>query len=175
MIVDEKGLAHLMRRSQKGDRQAYVALLQECARWLQRYFSRRAPAHQLDDLVQETLMSLHAKLASHDPARPVIPWLAALARYRWIDHLRKVYRASEVDLVEDVAIPSDEDTIMARMSLDRLLEQLTPAQAQAIALVKIEGLSIAEAARRCGQSEPLVKVNIHRGLKKMATLVESAQ
>ncbi len=175
MIVDEATLGALMARSQKGDRQAYSALLQACARWLQRYFARRAPHHLLDDLVQETLLSLHAKLASHDPARPVMPWLAAMARYRWIDQLRKIYRAGEVELAEDIPALDAQDGLVARMSLDRLLAQLNPAQTEAIKLVKIEGLSIAEAARRCGQSESLVKVNIHRGLKKLAALVESAQ
>jgi RNA polymerase sigma-70 factor (ECF subfamily) len=174
-MADESSLRHLMVRSQKGDRKAYVALLEECAAWLQRYFARRAPAHQLDDLVQETLISLHRKLASYDPARPVMPWLAALARYRWIDHLRRIYRAGEVELADDVPARDEENMMMARMSLERLLAQLSPAQAKAIELVKIEGLSIAEAAQRCGQSEPLVKVNIHRGLKKMAALVESAE
>jgi len=50
---------------------------------------------------------------------------------------------------------------------------LPPGQAQAITLVKIEGASIAEASQICGQSESLVKVNIHRGLKKLAQLIES--
>ena len=46
-------------------------------------------------------------------------------------------------------------------------------QAEVISLVKIEGLSIIEAAAQTGQSESLVKVNIHRGLKKMSALIES--
>ena len=61
----------------------------------------------------------------------------------------------------------------ARLSLDRLLALLPAGQAQAITLVKIEGASIAEASRISGQSESLVKVNIHRGLRKLAGLVES--
>ena len=57
--------------------------------------------------------------------------------------------------------------------LDRMLALLPTGQAQAITLVKIEGASIAEASQICGQSESLVKVNIHRGLKKLAQLIES--
>ena len=68
---------------------------------------------------------------------------------------------------------SEEDGIAARISLERLFGHLPVAQALVIRLVKIEGLSIAEAADRTGQSEPLVKVNIHRGLKRLAALVES--
>ena len=76
-------------------------------------------------------------------------------------------------LDDEYAVASDEDSISARVSIDRLMGFLSLGQAQAIRLVKIDGHSIAEAALRSGQSEPLIKVNIHRGLKKMAALVES--
>ena len=64
---------------------------------------------------------------------------------------------------------------MARISLRRLFRTLTPAQVAAIELVKIEGQSISEAAARTGQSESAVKVNIHRGLRKLSALVEEAK
>ncbi len=62
---------------------------------------------------------------------------------------------------------------MSRLSLDSLLTCLPKAQASAIMLTKVEGRSVQETARICGQSEALVKVNVHRGLKKLAALVES--
>ncbi|PLK22532.1 RNA polymerase subunit sigma-24 [Porphyrobacter sp. TH134] len=174
MRVDEASLVRLMAMSQQGDRQAYAALLAECQRWLRRYYSRRIAPAQLDDLVQETLMALHNKRATWDSSRPFLPWLAAIARYRWVDHLRRLYRADECELVTDFAGQDEEPAIAARISLDRLLGILPDAQARAIALVKIEGLSIAEAAEATGQSQSLVKVNIHRGLKKLAHTVEKA-
>jgi RNA polymerase sigma factor (sigma-70 family) len=174
MRADEASLARLMVMSQKGDRQAYAALLAECQSWLRRYYSRRIAPAQLDDLVQETLMALHNKRASWDHARPFLPWLAAIARYRWVDHLRRLYRSDECELAADFAGQDEEPAIAARISLDRLLGILPDAQARVIALVKIEGLSIAEAAEATGQSESLVKVNIHRGLKKLAHTVEKA-
>jgi RNA polymerase sigma-70 factor (ECF subfamily) len=175
MIADEHTLARLMAAAQTGDRQAYGVLLAEARRWLLRYLARKVPPGQLDDVVQDVLLSLHAKRASFDPARPFLPWLAAIARYRWVDHLRRSYRREEVALGDhDVAGSDDSDAVMARISLDRLFGSLPPAQAVAIELVKIEGRSISEAAARCGQSEPLVKVNIHRGLKRLAALIEKA-
>lgn len=175
MTADEQTLSRLMAAAQTGDRQAYGVLLVEVRRWLQRYLARKVPPGQIDDLVQEVLVSLHAKRASYDPARPFLPWLAAIARYRWVDHLRRSYRRAEVELGDHDAVQESEaDTVMARISLDRLFTSLPPAQAEAIELVKIEGHSIAEAAARCGQSESLVKVNIHRGLRKLAALIEKA-
>ena len=103
-----------------------------------------------------------------------MPWLAAIARYRWVDHLRRLYRADETALDPEVAGIDEEPAMTARITLERLFGVLPGAQARAIALVKIEGLSIAEASAATGQSEPLVKVNIHRGLKKLAHMIEKA-
>lgn len=174
MRPDEASLAQLMAMAQRGDKQAYGVLLTECQRWLRSYLGRRIAPNHLDDLVQDTLMALHHKLATYDPARAFLPWLAAIARYRWVDHLRRVYRADEVELDDHLAGESEEPAIAARISLERLFAQLPDGQAQAIELVKIEGLSIAEAARACGQSESLIKVNIHRGLKKLSAMIEKA-
>ena len=175
MIADEASLAQLMAASQKGDANAYRVLLSEIQLWLERYFRRRVAPAQLDDLVQEVMMAVHAKRATWDPTRAFLPWLAAIARYRWIDHLRKVYRKAEDELGDhDAAEDSEEEAMMARMSLERLFVHLPEKQSEVIELVKIEGLSIAEASAKTGQSESLVKVNIHRGLKKLSALVEKA-
>jgi RNA polymerase sigma-70 factor (ECF subfamily) len=93
-------------------------------------------------------------------------------RHLYCFHLRRLYRADEHELREELIGTDDEPAIAARISLGRLLGLLPEAQAQAITLVKIEGLSIAEASQATGQSESLVKVNIHRGLKKLAHMIE---
>ncbi|MEM1196388.1 MAG: sigma-70 family RNA polymerase sigma factor [Pseudomonadota bacterium] len=173
MVADEATLARLMGASQTGDKAACNVLLSEVGVWLERYFRRRVPPHQIDDLVQEVLIAFYTKRGTWDPARPFLPWLAAIARYRWVDHLRKVYKHESKELMEDDAVEdSEEEVVMARVSLDRLFLKLPEKQAKAIELVKIGGLSVREAAEKTGQSESLVKVNIHRGLKKLATLVE---
>ena len=118
-------------------------------------------------------MSVHRKRATYDPALPYLPWLAAIARYRWVDQLRRGYRAAE-DALDDAAAEEDfEAEVLARISIDRMLTRLSIGQADAIRLVKIEGLSVAEAAVRAGQSEALIKINIHRGLKRLAEHVAS--
>ncbi len=175
MIADEAGFVRLMIASQAGDRRAYTVLLTEVQLWLERYFRRRVAPAQLDDLVQEVLLALHAKRATWDETRAFLPWLAAIARYRWIDHLRRVYRSAEDALEDqDSAEDSEEEAVLARMSLERLFVHLPQGQCEAIDLVKIKGLSVTEAAERSGQSESLIKVNIHRGLRKLSALVEEA-
>ncbi len=173
MKADDATLARLMGLSQDGDAAAYRQVLETSSNWLRGFFRRRIMPDAVDDLVQETLLSLHAKRASFDRTRPFLPWLAAIARYRWVDELRRSYRTAADELTGNEAVDSGDDELIARISLDRLLARLQPGQIDAIRLVKIEGLSIAEASARCGQSEPLVKVNIHRGLRRLAALIES--
>lgn len=173
MITDEATLSRLAALAQRGDRPAYAALLAAARHWLLRYYRRRVMPCDLEDLVQDTLLSLHRKLASYQPERQFMPWLAAIARYRFVDHLRLYYRRAEDELA-DIDLPADDDepAITARISLERLFEALPQAQCRAIELVKIEGQSISEASITTGQSESLVKVNIHRGLKRLAALIE---
>ena len=173
MIANEEGLRRLMRLSLTGDKQAYAVLLEQAGKWLARYFRQKIAADAIDDLVQDTLISLHRKRASYDPARPFLPWLAAIARYRWVDRLRQTYRHATSELQDVHGTESHEDVVGAQISIARLLDQIPPAQAEAIRLVKIDGLSIAEACAKSGQSEPLVKVNLHRGLKRLTMLIES--
>ncbi len=173
MIADDQNLARLMALAQAGDGLAYRAVLETAQRWLKRYFTGRIAPSMVDDLVQETLLAIHHKRASFDASRPFLPWLAAIARYRWVDQLRRTYRHPQDALDDDIAIDSGETAMTAQISLDRLLAMLPKAQAIAIQLVKIEGCSIAEAAAKSGQSEPSVKVNIHRGLKRLAAHIES--
>jgi len=173
MRIDHADLDRLMARAQAGDGDAYRAVLAAASGWLRRFFTGRVPPAALDDLVQETLLSVHRKRATYDPRRAFLPWLAAIARYRWVDHLRRDYRLAAPDPDPDAG--SDalfEAEVLARISLDRMLARLSAGQAEAIRLVKIEGCSVADAARQSGQSESLIKVNVHRGLKRLATFVE---
>jgi RNA polymerase sigma factor (sigma-70 family) len=173
MIAREETMRDLMTRSQNGDKQAYAVLLEQTGRWLARFFAQKIAADAVDDLVQDTLISLHRKRASYDPSRPFLPWLAAIARYRWVDRLRQTYKHAATTLDHDIGEDSHEDVVGAKISINRLLDQIPDNQACVIRLVKIKGLSIVEAAAKSGQSAPLVKVNIHRGLKKLAALIES--
>ncbi|MBV1916941.1 MAG: sigma-70 family RNA polymerase sigma factor [Sphingomonadaceae bacterium] len=172
MRTDDATLTRLMAMSQKGDKRAYATLLFEARNWLKSYLRRRVAPGHLEDVVQEVLVSLHTKLASYDPSRPFLPWLAAIARYRWVDHLRKLSRSDDAAVETEVIAESDEPAITARLSLERLFTMLPENQARVIEMVKVEGYSIAEASQASGQSESLVKVNIHRGIKRLAAIIE---
>jgi RNA polymerase sigma-70 factor (ECF subfamily) len=172
MKADDDHLRRAMALALHGDKVAYRHVLEQSRRWLLAYYRRRVSPAMIEDLVQDTLTSVHSKRQSFDPSRPYLPWLAAIARYRWVDALRRMRETDELK-AEDIASEEDDAPIVARLSIGRLLAHLPARQANAIVLTRIEGRSIAEAARICGQSESNVKVSVHRGLRKLAAMVES--
>lgn len=170
---DLHGWGALMAAGQRGNAAPYRRLLAELRPWLMRYFARRLPPSSVEDAVQETLIAIHAKRHTFEPGRPFGPWLAGIARYKWIDRLRIMGRHAADELPETLPTPDHETAVTSAAALAGLLAMLKPAQAEAIRLVKLDGLSIEEAAARTGQSASLVKVNIHRGLGRLAKFIES--
>ncbi len=170
--VGGSGWGALMAAAQSGNAAVYHRLLVEVGGWLRRYYARRLPPAMVDDAVQDTLLAIHEKRHTFDPARPFEPWLAAIARYKWIDRLRSLKSSTTEMLSEDVAVGDHGDAVTSAWSLERLLLELKPAQSDVIRLVKLQGLSIEEAAAHTGQSVSLVKVNIHRGLGRLASIAK---
>jgi RNA polymerase sigma factor (sigma-70 family) len=163
----------LMAVAQAGDGQAYEQLLRELDLWLRRFFARRLPGPAADDARQDTLLAIHARRHSFTPSRAFVPWVAAIARYKWIDRLRDASRFAALSPGDDIPIADHGEAAIGAAALDDLLGRLKPAQANVIRLVKLQGLSIGQASGATGQSAALVKVNIHRGLKKLAALIAS--
>jgi RNA polymerase sigma-70 factor (ECF subfamily) len=163
-----------MAAAQSGDGTKYRRLLGELGGWLKRYYARRLPPSMVDDAMQDTLIAIHDKRHTYDPLRPFGPWLAAIARYKWIDRLRALKAAPLTELNEEIneelAVTGHAEAVTSAAILDLLLSSLTPAQSTVIRLVKLQGLSIEEAATRTGQSASLVKVNIHRGFARLTAM-----
>ena len=168
----------LMAAAQLGNAGAYTRLLTEVDGWLRRYYARRLPVSMVEDAAQDTLLTLHARRHTYEPGRPFKAWLAGIARYKWIDRLRALDRDPAVsyaeDMSEDIAIDDHGPAIVSALLLRKLLSQLKPAQSEVIRLVKLDGLSVEEASELTGQSVPLVKVNIHRGLAMLSYIVADA-
>ena len=171
-VADASDQGTLMAAAQRGDAGAYRLLLEQLRPWLQGYFRRRLPPDLVEDAVQETMAAIHAKRHTYQPDRPIGPWIAAIAKYKWVDRLREMKRTRTVELPDDVPVEDHGSAVTSATLLGRLLGQLRPAQADAIRLVKIDGLSVEETSTRTGQSASLVKVNIHRGLARLTRIVQ---
>lgn len=162
----------LMAAAQNGHGGAYQRLLQEISGWLRHYFQRRLPHGDVDDAVQETLLAIHRRRHTYDPHYPLAPWLAGIAKRKWIDQLRAIGRRPTEELSEDISVGDHEAAVTSATVLARLLEQLRPVQAQTILLVKVQGYSVEDASRETGLSVSAVKMNIHRGLAQLTSFIE---
>ena len=170
--VDRWG--EMMIAARDGNDAAYDLLLREVAGWLQRYFRRRLSPSAADDAVQDALLAIHLRRYTYEARGPFGPWLAAIARYKWMDRLRVQYRDADMVVDEEILVGDHGDAVCSTIAINRLIDRLKPAQATVIRLVKLHGASIEEASSATGQSTSLVKVNIHRGLKQIAAYVDAS-
>jgi len=116
---------------------------------------------------------VHSRRSTYDRDRAFTSWLFAIARYKMIDHFRRVRRLQPIDGLEDVLIADGfEDASGARIDVDDLLDTLPPKQARMIRATRIEGLSVAEVAAADGLGESDVKVSVHRGLKSLMARIQ---
>jgi RNA polymerase sigma-70 factor (ECF subfamily) len=131
-------------------------------------------AEETEDLVQEALIVIHTQRHTYDPEQPLTPWVYAIARYKLIDHLRRT-RATTADVplenADDILASDDNAAAESQFDLAKLLERLPERMRLSLQYVKLEGLSVAEAADRSGMSQSAVKVNVHRGLKILTALI----
>ncbi|HEY3655447.1 MAG TPA: sigma-70 family RNA polymerase sigma factor [Steroidobacteraceae bacterium] len=178
MQLKEERLRSLLIRGLVGDASAYHLFLGELTAHLRSFLRRRMSRlpEETEDLVQELLLAIHNQRHTYDPGQPLTAWVQAIARYKLIDLLR---RRSRTDGLHD---PLDDDELFAvadtepaeaRFDLAKLLKQLPDRQRLPILYVKVEGGSVADAAKRTGMSESAVKVGIHRGLKALAVKIRS--
>jgi RNA polymerase sigma-70 factor (ECF subfamily) len=164
----------LMQAAQRGDDGSYRILLNVVRPWLCRYYAGRLPWPMVEDAVQDAMLAVHEARHAYDSSRPFVFWLAAIARYKLIDRLRGMRRTRFTVTLDDVSVEDHGGAVLHRRCVEQLLGGLKPAQSRAIELVKLTGCTIEEAARHTGQSVPLVKVNIHRGMARMARAVAGA-
>ncbi|HET9664003.1 MAG TPA: sigma factor-like helix-turn-helix DNA-binding protein, partial [Burkholderiales bacterium] len=123
----------------------------------------------------ESLIAIHNQRHTYDAGQPVTAWMHAIAKYKLVDLLRR--RGSREALTDpledgnDLFSSVDSEADDARRDIAKLLNLLPDRQRLPIVHVKLEGLSVAEAARLTGMSESAIKVGVHRGLRALAAKV----
>jgi RNA polymerase sigma factor (sigma-70 family) len=174
-LVDDACLADLMRAAQGGDSGAYRRLLANIVPRLRNLIRKRRPffsAEDIEDLVQDVLLSLHAVHATYDPQRPFMPWLLAIVHNRMADGARRYARRSshEVQVAEPPVTFSgdgenyDADGYGDPEALRQAVANLPRRQRDAIEMLKLRELSLKEASVQSGTSISALKVSVHRGM-----------
>jgi RNA polymerase sigma-70 factor (ECF subfamily) len=169
----------LMARAQNGDRQAYRILLEDLAPYVRSIAGRcfKQPS-DVEDAVQDVLLTVHMVRHAYDPRRPFGPWLLAITNRRIIDRLRRETRQKALDIALSArhetfsTAPANlHDTSFDEAVLGEAIEQLPPEQRQAIKLLKLNEMSLKEAAAVSGRSIVALKVATHRAIKSLRKIL----
>ena len=181
-VSTDDPLALLMRAAQAGNTTAYRQVLESITPVIRRIARRQRGflgPDEVEDLVQDTLLSVHAVRQTYDPTRPFLPWLLAIVRNRLADRARRYARtdAHEVAVDDlDVTFHADQANLLDEgddhdRALRRAIAQLPPTQRQAIELLKLRELSLKEAAAESGHTIGALKVATHRAMVTLRRLL----
>jgi len=170
----------LMTRAQDGDRAAYRTLLEDLTPYIRSIAGRcfKEPS-DVEDAVQDVLMTVHTVRHAYDPKRPFGPWLLAIANRRIIDRLRRQTRQK----AREIALSAEHETFLDvpanlgqanvdEAALGQAIERLPPEQRQAIKMLKLSEMSLKEAAAASGRSIAALKVATHRALKNLRGMLQ---
>ena len=179
----EPELRALMIAGLSGDAAAHRMLLEKLSSQLRGYYkghldrAGRGPV-EAEDLVQEALIAIHTRRHTYDLSQPFTPWVYAIARYKFIDYLRRTRSAAQDLPIEDtkeLSARDDQMDVESSLDLQKLMAALPQNMKAAIQAVKLDGLSVSEASAQTGMSESNVKASVHRGLKAMARLISGGR
>ena len=164
-----------MASAQAGDRDAYRRLLEAITPYVRALAARHiGNRSDVEDAVQDILLTLHTVRHTYDPARPFGPWLVTIANRRIVDALRRQGRSSahEIPIEPEHETFSASETNLQEQAVDaRMLRdavaRLPAGQRDAIRMLKLEELSLKDASAASGLSVASLKVATHRALKRL--------
>jgi len=152
--------------------------LREVAPLLRRVIRRRRSFLQpqdIEDLVQDILLSVHAVRATYDPERPFLPWLLGIVQNRLAYGARRYWRRSAHEVLVDAApvtFPDEGANIDIEVyrdpkALKEAIEDLPPGERDAIEMLKLREMSLKEASAASGKSIGALKVSVHRAMASL--------
>lgn len=178
MAENAENFEALMRQALCGDQRAYADLLQQTSRLLRPFLAKRLIfSNEVDDVLQEILISLHKARHTYDGNRPYKPWVYAIAKFRLQDHLRTHYsdqlrHAVDFDELEEHLPEHVTETAISYESISGEVEKLPGKQAEILRLMHQEGYTAREVAKKLGMNESAVKVAAHRAYKVLRSKLE---
>lgn len=171
MTEQPANLEALMRKSLEGDKLAYAELLRETARLLRPYLAKRLSFEsEVEDVLQEILISVHKARHTYDGLRPYKPWAYAIARFRLQDYLRQHYadqlrHAVDISGLENILHENVTEPGISYESISGEIQKLPGKQAAILQLMHQDGYTAKEVAEKLGMNESAVKVAAHRAYK----------
>ena len=168
---DNLNLEALMAAALAGDSRAYSQALAAISRLVRPYLSKRlSQTNEVEDVLQEILISIHKSRHTYDGKRPLKPWVYAIAKFRLSDYLRSHYsdtlrNAAELDVAEEMSAMDVTESGFTYESIKEEIAKLPGKQPMILHLIHHEGHTAKEVAAKMNMTETAVKVAAHRAYK----------
>ncbi|HYP87571.1 MAG TPA: RNA polymerase sigma factor [Polyangiaceae bacterium] len=173
-----------MDRYARGDDRAFAEVYDAIAPRVHAYLLRLTRNRvQADDLLQQTLLSMHRHRGTYASGFPVLPWAFAIARRLYIDEFRR----RRTDALWSARSVADEDRVLStfadeemasRQTAERVREvlaKLPETQRVAFDLLRVEGLSHDEAAQVLGTTVGAVKLRAFRAYEAIRAVLNRSE
>ncbi len=155
----------------QGDSARYNQFLQTLSLILRRILGKRIPVCDVEDVLQEILISIHKARHTYDGHRPLMPWILAIASFRINDHLRRLYARScenvDSDLITEIMDSTVTESHDETELVNGLLHDIPEQQRRILTLMYVEGYTAKETGRQLNMNESAVKVAAHRTIKRI--------
>lgn len=177
--TDETPLERLMEAFLDGNTRAFDELFRRLSPRVVRMLAYMSRDTRLaEDLAQTTFLKVHRARDTYQRGAPVEPWVFAIARRTFLDHRRRVkvdpqQLSAEGTLPEPPPEPPEGPEGFERLTdeqaraLRARLAELPEPQREALVLLKVEGLSTAEAAAVAGTTAGAIKLRAHRAYESL--------
>ena len=169
---DGAGACAAMLRYAQGDNSAFADVYTQLAPRLHGFCVRLcAGGAEADDLLQETLLKLHRSRTAYRPDANPLHWAFAIARCAYIDRLRRRKARPEVlgdapSALANKRSDSEPESELRAAQLRELVQSVLLSQPEAARtsyiLVRLEGVSVADAAAILSASSDAIKQRVHR-------------
>ena len=146
-----------------GDRDAFGRLYERFGPMVHGVLLARVPFGEVDDLVQDVFLSAFQRLSTLRAPGAFGPWLAAIARNRAVDYHRRL----PVEPIADDIPAADERPQAEARAVLAVIRALPAAYRETLVLRLVEGMTGQEIADRTGLTPASVRVNLHRGMKRL--------
>jgi RNA polymerase sigma-70 factor, ECF subfamily len=169
-------LSALLRRVAARDRAAFSALYDVTSAKLYGVVVRILHRRDLaDDVLQEVYIRIWERAVDYDAGKgSPIAWMAAIARNRALDEVRRKAPVSIEDAPETLEVASEEPSPLDNLNqsqdmqrLARCLDGLEPDRRDMVVLAYRQGLSREELAERYGRPVPTIKTWLRRSLAQL--------
>jgi RNA polymerase sigma-70 factor (ECF subfamily) len=170
--VHADSLESMMEMALQGDETAYSTLLHTIAQKLTKKLAYKLSEQDKEEVVQETLISIHKARHTYDTSRPLWPWVMAIANFRLNDHFRRHYKSKTEELPDQLVAKDVTEDMLEREDVRKEIASLPQKQRRIIEMMYYEDKSVRVVAETIGMKESAVKVAAHRVYKRLREVLK---